>query len=50
MLLNRVHESARKEQIRKEQGLGILNQQIFLRIPIEIKDLVHAIKKLLESE
>ena len=35
------------EEIRKEQGFGQFNQETFLRKPIE--DLVHAIKKLLQS-
>jgi DNA-binding response OmpR family regulator len=37
-------------QIRKQQGLDDLKQDSILRKPIEIKDLVHAIKKLLESK
>src|SRR5438034_11139753 len=38
------------EQFRKEKGFGDFNQESFLAKPIEIKDLVHAIRKLLESE
>jgi len=37
------------EQIRQEHGLGGFNQESFLRKPIEIEDLVHAIRKLLKS-
>jgi len=37
------------EEIRKEQGFGEFNQETFLRKPIEIKDLVRAIKKLFQS-
>jgi CheY-like chemotaxis protein len=36
------------EQIRKELGIGDFKQELFLRKPIEIEDLVHAINKLLE--
>ena len=42
-------ESVRKEHIRKEQGLGDLNQEIFLRIPIDNKVLFETAKKLLSS-
>ena len=38
------------EETRKEHGFDELNQELFLRKPIEIEDLVHAIKKLLESD
>ncbi len=38
------------EQIRTEQGSSGLAQVPFLRKPIEMKDLVNATKKLLESE
>jgi DNA-binding response OmpR family regulator len=38
-----------REEIRKEHGFDELNQELFLRKPIETEDLVHAIKKLLES-
>jgi DNA-binding response OmpR family regulator len=38
------------ERIRKEQGFSGLAQVPFLRKPIDMKDLVNAIKKLLESE
>ena len=38
------------EQFRKESGFDEFNQELFLRKPIEIEDLVQAIKKLLESE
>lgn len=37
------------EEIRKEQGIGGLDQESFLRKPIEIKDLIHTIKGLLDS-
>jgi len=37
------------EQIRKEHGLGDFKQELFLRKPIEIEELVYTIKKLLES-
>ena len=37
------------EGIRKEQGFDEFNQELFLRKPIEIKDLVHKIKRLLEA-
>jgi DNA-binding response OmpR family regulator len=36
------------EEIRRQQGLGDFKQESFLRKPIENKDLVYAIKKLLE--
>ena len=38
------------EEIRKEHGFDEFSQETFLRKPIEIKDLVHGIKRLLESE
>ena len=38
-----------REEIRKEHGFDEFNQGLFLRKPIEIEQLVHAIKKLLES-
>jgi DNA-binding response OmpR family regulator len=38
------------EQIRKQHGFDDFKQDSFLRKPIEIKDLVHALKKLLESK
>ncbi len=38
------------EQFRKEEGFDELNQDSFLRKPIEIKDLVSEIKKLLKSD
>jgi len=37
------------EQFRKEQGFTDLNQEFFLRKPIEIDDLINATKKFLES-
>jgi DNA-binding response OmpR family regulator len=36
------------EQFRKERGFAEFKQESFLKKPIEIDDLVHAIKKLLE--
>ena len=36
------------EQIRKEHGFEDFKQELFLRKPIEIEDLVHSIEKLLE--
>jgi DNA-binding response OmpR family regulator len=38
-----------REEIRKEHGFDEFNRVLFLRKPIEIHDLVHAMKKLLES-
>ena len=38
------------EEIRKERGFDRFNQELFLRKPIHIKDLVHEIRKLLESK
>jgi hypothetical protein len=38
------------EEIRKEHGFDEFNQEIFLRKPIEIEDLVREIKKLLEPD
>ena len=38
------------EEIRKEHGFDEFSQETFLRKPIEIKDLVHEIKKMLESD
>jgi len=38
------------EQIRKEHGYDEFNQDSFLKKPIEIEDLIRAIKKLFESE
>ena len=38
------------EEIRREQGLGYYKQESFLRKPIENKDLVREIDKLLQSE
>ena len=38
------------EEIRREQGLGNYKQESFLRKPIENKDLVREIDKLLQSE
>jgi DNA-binding response OmpR family regulator len=35
------------ERFQKEYGFDVFKQEFFLRKPIEIKDLVHAIKKLL---
>jgi DNA-binding response OmpR family regulator len=37
------------EQIRKEHGFGDFKQELFLRKPIEIEELVHAINKFLGS-
>ncbi len=37
------------EQFRKEKGFNNFKQEIFLRKPIQIKDLVRKIEKLLES-
>jgi DNA-binding response OmpR family regulator len=37
------------EEIRKEHGFEGFDQELFLRKPIEIIDLVHEIRKLLES-
>jgi DNA-binding response OmpR family regulator len=37
------------EEIRKEHGLDEPNKELFLRKPIQIDDLIHAINKLLES-
>lgn len=39
-----------KEEIRKEHGYGDFKQEFFLRKPIEIKDLVREIKKMLGSD
>ncbi len=36
------------EQIRKEHGFGDFKQELFLRKPIEIEDLVHSTEKLSE--
>jgi DNA-binding response OmpR family regulator len=41
-------EYFRKEN-RREHGFDEFNQELFLRKPIETEDLVHALKKLLES-
>ncbi len=38
------------EEIRKEHGFDEFSQETFLRKPIEIKDLVREIKKMLESD
>jgi DNA-binding response OmpR family regulator len=38
------------EEIRKEYGLNELNKELFLRKPIATEDLVHEIKKLLQSK
>ena len=38
------------ERVRQEHGLSGLNQETFLRIPIEINELVYTAKKLLDSE
>jgi DNA-binding response OmpR family regulator len=38
------------EEIRKEHGLDELNKELFLRKPIDTKDLIQAINKLLESD
>ena len=38
------------EQFRKESGFSEFKQESFLKKPIEIEDLVHAINKLLQSE
>ena len=37
------------EDIRKEHGFDEFNQELFLRKPIELKDLVREIKRLLEA-
>ena len=36
------------EQVRKEEGFDEFNQELFLRKPIEINDLIHTTNKLLE--
>ena len=38
------------EEIRKEYGLDELNKELFLRKPIATEDLVHEIRKLLQSK
>jgi DNA-binding response OmpR family regulator len=38
------------EEIRKEHGFDEFNQETFLRKPIDTKDLVREIKRLLESD
>ena len=38
-----------REQIRKEYGLGNYKQELFLRKPVEIMDLIHATRRSLES-
>lgn len=38
------------EEIRKEYGLNELNKELFLRKPIATEDLVHEIRKLLQSK
>jgi hypothetical protein len=37
------------EEIKKRQGVEDFKQELFLRKPIENEELVHTIKKLLES-
>lgn len=39
-----------EEEIRKEHGFGDFKQEYFLRKPIEIKNLVSKIKKMLKSD
>ena len=39
-----------QQEVRRQQGLGDLNGEIFFSKPIEKNDLVHVIKKMLEPD